>query len=92
MTTEREAFEAWKNSGLFMSRNNTPGSNLDAYQDSCTQGQWESWQASRKQALEDAAKLCDFERLVIAGNRSSEYIDTHNKACNDCMAMIRSFK
>jgi hypothetical protein len=52
MTNEsRAAFEAWKKTGLFMSRNNTPGTDLEGYQDTYTNMQWQAWQASREVAI-----------------------------------------
>lgn len=49
--TQREEFEAWKKIknalGYGLSRNNTPGSDLDGYQDTYTNGQWLAWQAAQ---------------------------------------------
>ena len=51
MDKQREAFEAWKKInnalGYGLSRNNTPGSDLDGYEDAYTQGQWAAWRAAQ---------------------------------------------
>lgn len=51
---EREAFEAWHRSkygGHFLSRNNTPGSDLGGYQDPLTNAYWDAWQARASQPV-----------------------------------------
>lgn len=63
----RREFEQWKKGprglGLGLSRNNTPGSDLDGYQDFFVQGQWVAWQAaeSSMRAKIDAAVLAERE-------------------------------
>ena len=42
---QRELFEAW-NGPHFLTRNNTPGSDLSGYQYRYTQGRWDAWQAA----------------------------------------------
>lgn len=47
LSDERTLFEQWKkaNRGFYMSRNNTPGTDPEGYQDPLTNMQWESWKA-----------------------------------------------
>jgi hypothetical protein len=56
---ERAAFEAWKrqHGGHYLSRNNSPNSDLSGYQDTHTQGQWEAWQAARPKRAEVGALI-----------------------------------
>ena len=73
---ERGAFEQWKatvGGGHYMSRNNTPGSDPDGYQDPYTQGQWEAWKAARPNraaygaAINVAAALAQRKPLAAFG-------------------------
>jgi hypothetical protein len=45
--------------------------------------------ACRGEALEQAADACDGKKWVIGAYRTSTYMETFNKACDDCIGMIR---
>lgn len=53
--TDRKAFEAWATTQM------DAFSSTRFFNDSC----WEAWQASRKQALEEAAVACGGEISII---------------------------
>ena len=46
----------------------------------------------REGALDEAAITCDDEKWVIGAQRQSTYMETFNKACDDCTKAIRSLK
>ena len=71
--TMRDEFEAWCG-GFYMSKNNTPGSDPDGYQDPHTNGRWRAWQAATERAaktLDDAA-----DALMPPGKRGNA-VDRH---------------
>ena len=84
--TEREAFEVWAKTQGMVTVKNPNG----IYVEFDPRQAWLAWQASRRIALEDAAKVCDDEKWVIGAQRTSTYMETFNKACDDCRAIIRS--
>jgi len=45
-------------------------------------------QLCRKQALEEAKKLCDGEQWVAPNTKTEHYITGYNVACDDCAKAI----
>ena len=64
---QRERFEAWmKSLGSSDANLERWDRNTDQYGSGVAQAAWEGWQASRRTALEDAAKVCDsLEALAL---------------------------
>lgn len=79
----REAFEAWYASPRPLERI------LDgSYRYMPAHTAWTAWQASRKQALSDAAKAC---ASVCTPNLNS-FGDGYNQAAIDCEKSIKELK
>ena len=72
MIAERKAFEAW-----WKSIHRQPKDDIHSA--------WSGWQASRKVALEDAAKVC----LVVALPGVNEYADGYNTGAFECERRIK---
>lgn len=84
--TEREAFEAhmlkqWDSSPSAIWQN--PGGTY-VY----VQSEWEAWTASRKQALEEAAQICEAERVDAQASGASDD-RAYNLAIEHCTEAIR---
>jgi hypothetical protein len=90
--SEREQFEAWaKSNGLDV----LPAphwANL-TFQSLPTEDSWRGWQASRRAALEEAAKICDESAAAwdetAKGNYDGTY-DSKADAARECAADIRA--
>lgn len=80
--TDRERFEAWRSKARpVLSWTFVASMNASNYRAAATQADWEAWQASRKQALEEAKDAC----FVLTGRDG--YNDTHwyDSGVEDCM-------
>ncbi len=72
----REAFEAWCFGRFEIERQVTPSGWIN-YVSETTEGAWQGWQASRAQALEEAAAMLDSMQQDAAGEAENEWAFGH---------------
>jgi len=84
--SDRDAFEAWAE-GKF---NLTPlaGEGAFFYDEERTQAAWDGWQASRRAALEESAKVC--EKILGPHEYSGLDVDCYQETADRCAAAIRA--
>lgn len=91
--TSREQFEKWAKPNYRLYRNDTPGSDLSEYQCPVANAAWKAWQASRAQALEDAAKAIEKEFVqCISGLSKKSVIRRDTIMAATCADAIRQMK
>ncbi|MDE4918384.1 putative nucleotidyltransferase component of viral defense system [Cupriavidus metallidurans] len=85
----RAEFEAWASENYYdVTRLK---SEYDNYKSYFTHVAWEAWQASRKQAVEEAAKLC--ERESTTSESGNDPFDSgYGCACDNLAIAIRALQ